>query len=263
AARRRGAGAAASLLCDVGGRPRRDPRHLLRAPSLSVAERPERALAVDRRAPRATRSEAARAPPAPLALAPTVADEWFQLLDGLLHLGLPRARLGQELVGALELAERLLELAAELGGDRQVVEALALVAALPERDARETMRLVEVAVEDERALELRQRLVLVAGRDERLSELEVRPAVGGRAGQMPRQGLARLRRLLERPVHRAQRTIAAIAEPAQVSRPLHGGPRRLELPDGLVHAAQEKLALGVVRLLVGELLVPRDDRLRR
>src|SRR5207245_11716994 len=75
--------------------------------------------------------------------------------------------------------------------------------------------------------------------------------------------LPRLGRLLERLGHAPQWTIDTTAEAAEVTALLERPARRLELADGLVHASQEELPLGVVRLLLREPPEARDHHVGR
>src|SRR5207245_2026777 len=122
----------------------------------------------------------------------------------------------------------------------------------------EPLGLVELRVARDRALELAERAAVVAGVGERLAELEVRPAVLGVLGEIPAEGLAAVGRLLERDVHRAERPVDAPVEAAEGTAPLERVPRRVELADGLVHAPEEQLPLGVVGLVVGHAAIAGD-----
>src|SRR5438093_3890547 len=205
-------------------------------------------------------AEAAPArPPALLPLARALAHQRLQLRDRLLDLRLPPAARRDAAVGLLELAERLLQLAAQPRGERQVVEALGLVALPPEGEAGQAMRFFGIGVEAQRTLELGERRAALVQVRERLAELGVREGVVGMLGEVALERLARLGRLLERHVHAPERTIDPTAEAAEITALLERPARRLELADGLVHASHENLPLGVVRPLLREPPVARDD----
>src|SRR5438034_4330569 len=217
-----------------------------------------------RKGPRKSAQEAAPARPrALLPLARALAHQRLQLRDRLLDLRLPPAPRRDQTVGVLELAERLLQLAAQPRGERQVVEALGLVALPPEGEAGQAMRFFGIGVEAQRTLELGERRAALVQVRERLAELGVREGVVGMLGEVALERLARLGRLLERHVHAPERTIDPTTEAAEVTALLERPARRLELADGLVHASEEKLPLGIVRLLLREPPVARDDHLGR
>src|SRR5438874_2182763 len=213
---------------------------------------------------KSARAEAAPArPPALLPLARALAHQRLQLGDRPLDLRLPRAARRDPAVGLLELAERLLELAAQPRGERQVVEPLGLVALPPEGEAGQALRLFGIGVEAQRTLELGERRSSLVDVRERLAELGVREGVVGMLREVALERLARLGRLLERLVHAPQWTIDTTAEAAEVTTLLERPARRLELADGLVHASQEELPLGVVRLLLREPPEARDHHVGR
>src|SRR5438132_2320231 len=217
-----------------------------------------------RKGPRKSAQEAAPArAPALLPLARALAHQRLQLRDRLLDLRLPPAARRDAAVGLLELAERLLQLAPQPRGERQVVEALGLVALPPEGEAGQALRLFGIGVEAQRTLELGERRAALVQVRERLAELGVREGVVGMLGEVALERFARLGRLLERHVHAPERTIDATAEAAEVTALLERPARRLELADGLVHASEEKLPLGVVRLLLRASAVARDHHVGR
>src|SRR2546425_9000820 len=213
---------------------------------------------------KSARAEAAPArPPALLLLARSRAHQRLQPGDRPLDLRLPRADRRVPAVGLLELAERLLELAPQPGGERQVIEALGLVALAPEGEAGQALRLFGIGVEAQRTLELGERRAALIQVRERLAELGVREGVVGMLAEVALERLARLGRFLEGRVYAPQWTIDATAEAAEITAFLEDPARRLELADGLVHASQEKLPLGVVRLLLRASAVARDHHLGR
>src|SRR6266403_116420 len=134
-------------------------------------------------------------------LARALAHQRLQLRDRLLDLGLPPAPRRDQVIGVLELAERLLQLAAQPRGERQVVEALGLVAIAPEGEAGQALRLLGIGVEAQRTLELGERRAALVQVRERLAELGVREGVVGMLGEVALERLARLGRRLERHVH--------------------------------------------------------------